>query len=81
METVQDLQTESPYNSIKAMIMTVAMDNQVTHMYESHHVEPSTSGRILGLFDEDYSYMEEIQELLNNEGSQDDTYEFPPPKI
>ncbi|PON32381.1 hypothetical protein TorRG33x02_356450 [Trema orientale] len=71
METIHDLQAESPYDSIEAMTTVVASDTQVTHMYESHHEE-------LSLFDENFPYEEEIQELLNNEELQDDTCEFSP---
>ncbi|PON70307.1 hypothetical protein PanWU01x14_082310 [Parasponia andersonii] len=78
METIHDLQVESPYDSIEAMAMVVARDNQVIHMYKSYHEELSMSRRILSLFDEDFPYKEEIQELLNNEELQEYSCEFPP---
>ncbi|PON92294.1 hypothetical protein TorRG33x02_119230 [Trema orientale] len=54
---------------------------QVTHIDESHHEESSTSGRILDLFDDDYSSEEENQEWINEEESPDNTCEFSPFEI
>ncbi|PON79460.1 hypothetical protein PanWU01x14_011950, partial [Parasponia andersonii] len=58
------------------MTRTVAMIHaQVTHIDESHHEEPSTNKRILGLFDNDYSSEEENQEWINKEESSGNTCE------
>ena len=91
METIRNSQFESLYDSLEAMTRAVAMiDEHITNNDESHYEKPSTSGRILGLFDDDDSSEEENQEWIKEEESQDNTCDsspfdiqiiMPPPSI
>ncbi|PON55989.1 hypothetical protein PanWU01x14_184560 [Parasponia andersonii] len=54
---------------------------QVINIDESHHEEPRTSGRILGLFNDDNSSEEENQDWIKEKESQDNTYESSPFEI
>ncbi|PON35077.1 hypothetical protein PanWU01x14_339220 [Parasponia andersonii] len=82
MEIVHNLQFESLYDSLKAIIRAMAMIySQVTNIDKIHRKKPSTNGRTLGLVDDDYLSKVENQEWLNDEGLQDNTCDSSPFEI
>ncbi|PON63509.1 hypothetical protein PanWU01x14_131730 [Parasponia andersonii] len=61
--------------------MVAMIHTQVTNNDKSHREEPSTSRRILSLFDDDFPSEEENQKWIKEEESQDNTCESSPFEI